>query len=351
MRTAIRSSCPCACSRARNSDTSRVLPVPASATMLTSCVRPASMPRIACASSPSSRSLPTNGAAEPVPLQPTRGTRPAKGSVDAVGGQRLRLPLHRQGADGVEAKRMLREQIRRAADEDLPRPRCVVQARGRVDCVAAHCVGIGVVRPDAACDHRPGVDADMQLKRPRRSAPSRLRSAQRLAPASRSRAHRRSGSSSCATGAPNTAITASPTYFSTNPSKRSMVADIWLYRSVCSERTSSGSSRSQSAVKPDRSANRTVTGRRSACASVASGGAPSRRPQFGQKANAEEASNPQAAQAIKDPSQPATISAMVAPGTQGRPGSRRARLMLLAKACGTTPMPLVLRLLIASMSA
>ena len=36
----------------------------------------------------------------------------------------------------------------------------------------------------------------------------------------------RSGSSSCATGAPKTAITASPMYFSTKPSKRRIVVDI-----------------------------------------------------------------------------------------------------------------------------
>src|SRR2546425_7328246 len=76
----------------------------------------------------------------------------------------------------------------------------------------------------------------------------------------------RSGSSSWATGAPKTAITESPTNFSTNPSNRAISADMAWNRSFWNARTSSGSERSLSAVKPERSANSTVTGRRSASA-------------------------------------------------------------------------------------
>ena len=67
-------------------------------------------------------------------------------------------------------------------------------------------------------------------------------------------------------GAPKTAITASPTNFSTNPSNRAISADIAWNRSFWNARTSSGSTRSLSAVKPERSAKSTVTGRRSASA-------------------------------------------------------------------------------------
>jgi hypothetical protein len=69
----------------------------------------------------------------------------------------------------------------------------------------------------------------------------------------------RSASSSCATGAPNTAMTASPMNFSTVPPNRSIscLATSWKARSV--SRTSSGSARSDLAVNPTKSQNRTET--------------------------------------------------------------------------------------------
>src|SRR5438093_1101360 len=69
----------------------------------------------------------------------------------------------------------------------------------------------------------------------------------------------RSASSSCAAGAPKSAITASPMNFSTVPPKRSSSyrSRSWYGRSIAS--TSSGSSCSARAVKPTRSAKRTVT--------------------------------------------------------------------------------------------
>jgi hypothetical protein len=69
----------------------------------------------------------------------------------------------------------------------------------------------------------------------------------------------RSASSSCATGAPNTAITASPMNFSTVPPYRSisLFAAAWNGRSAA--RTSSGSARSERAVKPTRSTKSTET--------------------------------------------------------------------------------------------
>ncbi|PSK58059.1 hypothetical protein B0E53_06986 [Micromonospora sp. MH33] len=63
--------------------------------------------------------------------------------------------------------------------------------------------------------------------------------------------------------APNSAITASPTYFSTTPChRRSTAATVPKY-ACCSARTSSGSSRSTSPVDPTMSAKSTVTVRRS----------------------------------------------------------------------------------------
>jgi len=75
-------------------------------------------------------------------------------------------------------------------------------------------------------------------------------------------------------GRADTALTASPTNFSTNASNRSTTPRIAPSRSVCRARTSSGSSRSEIAVNPDKSANSTVADRRSASAtSGAVGGA------------------------------------------------------------------------------
>ena len=80
----------------------------------------------------------------------------------------------------------------------------------------------------------------------------------------------RSGSSSCATGAPKTAITLSPMYLSTWP-PRSVTSRLSRRRAPSTRAfVSSGSSCSAIAVYPDRSANSTVARRRS---SLSSGGA------------------------------------------------------------------------------
>jgi hypothetical protein len=84
----------------------------------------------------------------------------------------------------------------------------------------------------------------------------------------------RSGSSSCTSGAPNTAITASPMNFSTVPPCRSSSARTWAWYGESTPRTSSGSSRSACAVNPTRSTKITVTvfrSSRSAPSSVWSG--------------------------------------------------------------------------------
>src|SRR5262249_37107623 len=109
-------------------------------------------------------------------------------------------------------------------------------------------------------------------------------------------------------------MTASPTNFSTNPPYCSMASASVVNRSFWKERTSSGSSRSPNEVKPDTSANRTVTSRRSA--STAKGAGVGRAatgrgatgtvaeviafasrdaPHFGQKRKSGEQANPQEA--------------------------------------------------------
>src|SRR5205085_245379 len=89
---------------------------------------------------------------------------------------------------------------------------------------------------------------------------SRRRSAARTA---------RSASSSWATGAPKTAITASPTNFSIVPPKRSISCFIRAWYGRRTARTSSGSARSERPVNPTRSTKRTDTTFRSSAGSSA----------------------------------------------------------------------------------
>src|SRR5262249_14784412 len=74
----------------------------------------------------------------------------------------------------------------------------------------------------------------------------------------------RSASSSRATGAPQTAITASPMNFSTVPPYRPIRAEHSSKYRLRSPRTSSASRPSEYVVNPTRSANRMLTTRRSA---------------------------------------------------------------------------------------
>src|SRR6185503_1084380 len=74
----------------------------------------------------------------------------------------------------------------------------------------------------------------------------------------------RSASSSRATGAPQTAITASPMNFSTVPPYRPITSEARSKYRLRTSRTSSASFSSANGVKPTRSANRTLTRRRSA---------------------------------------------------------------------------------------
>ena len=89
---------------------------------------------------------------------------------------------------------------------------------------------------------------------------SRIRRAARTA---------RIGSSSCASGAPNTPITASPMNLSSVPPKASRSSFTREWNGTSVRRTSSGSARSDRSVNPTRSTNRIVTTRRSSCGGAA----------------------------------------------------------------------------------
>ena len=93
-------------------------------------------------------------------------------------------------------------------------------------------------------------------------------SASRISTAAR---HARSASSSCATGTPNTAITASPMNFSTVPPCDSTIPRIRSKYRASSARNASGSVDSPSAVDPVTSQNSTVTVFRCSWLSPASG--------------------------------------------------------------------------------
>ena len=101
--------------------------------------------------------------------------------------------------------------------------------------------------------------------------PSRSPSAVTASTTTKAERTARSASSSWATGVPHTAITASPMNFSTTPPCRSTASDAVAKYSLRMVRTSSGSRPSASGVDPTRSANSTVTRRRSVPWSGATG--------------------------------------------------------------------------------
>ena len=112
---------------------------------------------------------------------------------------RLALALQRQRLDGLHNNSVARERERLEADEHLARSRRLLQACGDVDRVAGR-EPLGGTGDDLA-----GRDADPI---PRSGRASRISTAARQA---------RRASSSCNTGTPKTAITASPMNFSTVP--------------------------------------------------------------------------------------------------------------------------------------
>ena len=134
----------------------------------------------------------------------------------------------------------------------------------------------------------------MESSPPARAASCALRAARRRCIAS---AHRmaRTGSSSCATGAPNAATTASPMNFSTVPPNRSISSAIASKKGRSTARRSSGSRRAAISVEAVRSAKSMVTTLRSStCTRTAADGSRGE-PQLPQKRLPGRFSVPQAA--------------------------------------------------------
>ena len=194
-----------------SSATRRLLPMPGTPTSVTSC---GSRSRAHASSAPASSATSSLAADElGARLARRRRRRTATVRVDRLPGRhRLRLALGVDGSARAVLDRVRGRAVRRLADEDAVHRRGGLQARGRVD--------------DVACDHRLArCDRSRRARRAprpcgRRCARRRSDSAatSRIASAARTA---RSGSSSCATGAPKTAMTASPMNFSTVPPWRS----------------------------------------------------------------------------------------------------------------------------------
>src|SRR5205814_1223472 len=96
---------------------------------------------------------------------------------------------------------------------------------------------------------------DLGMTAARASRPSSLVASRTFRPTRTAR----SASSSWATGAPKTAMTASPTYFSTTPPSRSISSRTRAWYGLSVAWTSSGSAASDSAVNPTRSTKMTET--------------------------------------------------------------------------------------------
>ena len=149
-----------------------------------------------------------------------RRSRLRQDAQQAMDGDRLGLALQRQLARRLEGEPMAAEGVGRVRRPGPSRGRRREQAGGGVHGVAGHRVGARrPVAPRLPATTGPVWTPDVQghgaaePRRPLAARASRCRS--RMSSAAPSA---RCGSSSWATGAPKTAITASPTNFSTKPS-------------------------------------------------------------------------------------------------------------------------------------
>ena len=200
-----------------SSQTSRLLPMPGTPTSVTSCGSRSRRARERIdAGASSSRSRPTSW----------RSGRAARRRRRSAPG--LRPPPRRRPARPCPSPRPARRsrtrsraRSRRYVVSPTRMPfdrRGGLQARGGVDDVAGdHRLARAPARASSATSASPVVTAMRTCS----SSPCSVESASRIASAARTA---RSGSSSCATGAPKTAITASPMNFSTVPPKRSSSA-------------------------------------------------------------------------------------------------------------------------------
>ena len=158
---------------------------------------------------------------------------------------RLRLPLERERLDRLDDDGIADEQPRLGADE---RPR-------RLAAACSSRAATLTASPVTSVSDSPPTTTSPVLMPIRASSPCSAIAALISAAARTAR----SASSSCETGIPKTAMTASPTNFSTVPPWRSMIARRSSKYRRMRARSASGSVDSPSAVEPTRSQKRTVT--------------------------------------------------------------------------------------------
>ena len=193
-----------------SSHTSRDLPMPATPAMCRSRGRP-SRP-VACSSSfvsRSSSSRPTNGGSGAAAA--VRTTHLADDAQRLPCRDLFGFPFEGQRFHGHAGDRLRHRAVRALADEHRARGRRGLQPGGGVDEVAGHQALVDRVerrRPPRRSARRRAPAGRAAASRPSASTRSTISSAERTA---------RSASSSCATGVPHTAITASPMNFSTVP--------------------------------------------------------------------------------------------------------------------------------------
>ena len=233
-----------------SSDTSRVLPIPGTPMRVRSCGSRSRWTRSTVPrSNVSSRSRPTSGVS--LARRPATGVRGRTASHTRIGSL---LPFATTG--GASSNSIDRPVARRVASSTKMLPAGAADSRR---------AAVLTLSPEAVCSPcsilassvisaSPVVMPMWTSRSPPAASSSRIASAALTA---------RSGSSSCATGAPKIAITASPTNFATVPPCRSRTERSWAWYGCRSRCTSSGSIRSERAVNPTRSANSTVTTLRS----------------------------------------------------------------------------------------
>jgi hypothetical protein len=241
-----------------NSRVSRLLPTPASPKIVTRLALDSSAERVrTLASRSSSRSRPTRGAwspgtprsgrSEAIPSSTMASTLVARPRTCALTGSENRKP---------RVDRAVRVDTRTVPGSALVCSRAATFIASPVTIGSPGAGSISartspVLTPARICRRTPCSCSSESLTRSRAAS---------MARAARSA---RSGSSSCVTGTPNRATTASPMNFSTVPPSDSMAARIASKYVRITVRIRSGSRRSARPVEPATSANSTVTTRRS----------------------------------------------------------------------------------------
>ena len=229
----------------RSSRSSRVFPTPGGAITVTDePVRSETVRSKSSCRSVSSRPRPTRGVGSGPPAGSSRSPSTRQTSTGAA------LPLAWNAGSCSTSNRS-----RTARHVSSPITR---SPGGATDCIRLAVLTTSPATASPTCGPCPAVTTASPVFTATRTDPCGT-------VARRSKAARtaRSGSSSCATGAPNTPIAASPMNLSSVPPNRSIAAFAAVWKGISVRRTSSGSASSDRSVNPTRSANRTVTTRRS----------------------------------------------------------------------------------------